>query len=63
MEGKPNFLDFLSREYQNLLTSFVTLHEEFGAFSTLDGFYDLPLGIKEVPEKWLIAHQMLWFSH
>ena len=63
MEGKPNFLNFLSREYQNFLTSFVTLHEEFGAFSTLDGFYDLPLGIKEVPENWLIAHQMLWFSH
>jgi len=29
----------------------------------LDGFYNLPLGIKEVPEKGLVAQQMLWFSH
>ncbi|MGH9959768.1 MAG: hypothetical protein ACREBC_22035 [Pyrinomonadaceae bacterium] len=48
--GAINFLEFLAGEEQNLLTSLVTMRQDFDVFNHLDELYRAPVGLIDVPK-------------
>lgn len=67
--GEVKFLDYLSAEEQNLLTSIINFRSEFDLFYNLDRIYQEPLRRLEVsednslvPELYLFVHFHLYFS-
>jgi hypothetical protein len=64
-----DFLQFVSGEEQNLLTTLVDLRLDFDVFSHLDGLFrgpvrpiDVPKGEEVVPSLYLFVHYQLYIS-
>jgi hypothetical protein len=58
-----NFIEYLSREEHNLLSSFVNFREEFDLFYNLDKIYQEPLRMLVVSEDNLVVPQLYLFVH